>query len=102
MTAAIYISNRAASRRMAQRFAEDVADGLLSEANLAADHAGRLIATLRGAGCGTLSLGALKDALADCFADCQATINNTLDAESVEPDGRHLIDLSEIEKRHLP
>lgn len=98
MTNTLHISNRAASKRMAQRFAEDVADGLAEEAKVAVDHAERLIATLRGAGAGAYSVAALKDALEDCFNDCQGTIDRTLDNEGMETDGRHKLDLTGIEE----
>lgn len=88
--------SRAAHRRMAKSFAIDAADGLLTEANLAADYAARLIATLRNAGAGNLSIGALKDALTDAFGDCQGAINRALDGEGLAED-RHQIDLSEVD-----
>ena len=97
MTNTIYLMNRGNSRRMAQKFAESVADGLVIEAGAAADYAVQLISTLRGAGAGSISIGAVKDALADAFSDCQGCINRTLDNENVEPDARHKLDLSEVE-----
>lgn len=87
---------RSARQRLAKNFAEDAADGLLTEASLAADYAARLVAILRGAGCGAISTGALKKALTDCFGDCQGAINRALDGEGLEID-RHQLDLTEVE-----
>lgn len=89
-------SSSSAGKRMARRFALDAADGLRTEANVAERHATYLIAALRSAGAGALSIGAVKDAITDAFGDIQGAINRTLDNEGLEAED-HQIDLSEIE-----
>lgn len=93
----LYISpSRAAAKRRAQHFAEVVADGLLSEAKTAMDEAVRLVQTLRGCGAGSISIGAVKDAIYDALGDAQGAINRELDKEGLATD-RHQLDRSELE-----
>lgn len=96
--APLYLSSsRAVRKAMAQSFAQDAADGLRTEADAAADLAARMIASLRNAGAGSISIGAVKDALADAFKDCQGAIIRALDSEGLEPRPEDTIDLSEVE-----
>lgn len=96
MTHTIDIMNRANSRRMAQRFAEDAACGLLNESRHAVTQAALLIAILRGCGASAISVGHVKDALMDALSDAQGTVDKTLDDEGLDT-GRHQFSLAELE-----
>ena len=96
MTNTIHLMNRANSRRMAQRFAEDAALGLLNESRHAVTQAALLIAILRGCGASAISVGAVKDALLDALSDAQGTIDRELDNEGLDA-GRHQLNLTELE-----
>lgn len=84
--------------RQAERaFAEDVADGLLVEANMAADYAARFLRCIKNAGLPLDKREALRDLILDGLGDVQGIINAQLDNQGVEFD-RHQIDLSDVEK----
>ncbi len=92
----LYISpSRAAKKRTAQRFALEAANGLLTEGNLAADYAARMLRCLRNAGAKDQDLALLRDALSDTFGSVQGAIDRVLDDEGLAEDW-HQIDLSEV------
>ncbi len=78
-------------------FAYDAARGLLSEGNTAADHAVRMLASLRHAGLTDAEIEALRATLLDAFGDVQGRIDRILDNEGLaETD--YQIDLAELAK----